>query len=290
MENEGPKKRGRKKKIIEIPRETENNKEILQIEQVKKKRGRKKKWEVETTTKLIDNNPISFSENYTKCENKSISENYEEKNISFGNLNIKVHSNKEIPNIVDIKKSLKDSNGNSTKNVQQKCNINLTISDYEDSDTDEKVTNKNKKIIERTIKVMKFYKDDFDKGNEILISPYRCYNCHHTFNNKPFFLPIYYNPEYNKFKVIGNYCSPNCVKAAALHSKIYDKKAYLVSQMYRRLYGNSYIIKAAPPIQCLKEYGGTMSIQQYRESFDNNIHYKLKDLCSKIVLDEIIIL
>ena len=31
--------------------------ESLQIEQVKKKRGRKKKWEVETTTKIIQDNP-----------------------------------------------------------------------------------------------------------------------------------------------------------------------------------------------------------------------------------------
>ena len=35
-------------------------------------------------------------------------------------------------------------------------------------------------------------------GNEIIISPYRCYHCHHNFKNKPFFLPIQYNSELTK--------------------------------------------------------------------------------------------
>ena len=127
--DELPKKtRGRKKKVQQ---ETEDNPNIdieqLQIEQVKKKRGRKKKWEVETTTKLIENGPISFSENNNKEEIKQIDDNYEAQNILFGNLNIKVHSNKETVQVDDIKESLKKKS-NST------CKINLTNSDYEDSD------------------------------------------------------------------------------------------------------------------------------------------------------------
>ena len=63
-----PKKRGRKKKIISdenIQSKKEQSPDVLetlQIEQVKKKRGRKKKWEVETTTKVIQN--ISYFKKY----------------------------------------------------------------------------------------------------------------------------------------------------------------------------------------------------------------------------------
>lgn len=311
--DEPPKKtRGRKKKVQQ---ETEDNPSIdieqLQIEQVKKKRGRKKKWEVETTTKLIENGPISFSENNNKEEIKQIDDNYEAQNILFGNLNIKVHSNKETVQVDDIKESLK-------KNSNSACKINLTNSDYEDSDdeigndeifdnydnnnmiTDNsnkikstktkiaKLQNSNKKIVEKNMKVMKYFTNEFDSGNEILISPYRCYHCHHNFNNKPFFLPIDYNCELNRFKVTGNFCSPNCVKTYALNSKIYQNRIYLIGHMYRKLFGPNYTIKPAPPIQTLKEYGGKLSIEEFRANFDNSKQYSIKNIFCKVLMDEVI--
>jgi len=299
------KTRGRKKKVQEETKDNSNTDiEQLQIEQVKKKRGRKKKWEVETTTKLIKNEPISFSENNNKQEIKQIDDNYEAQNILFGNLNIKVHSNKETAQVDDIKESLKKKS-NST------CKINLTNSDYEDSDDEEindnydilvdnlntiknnktkitKLKNSSKKIVEKNMKVMKYFINEFDSGNEILISPYRCYHCHHNFNNKPFFLPIEHNCELNRFKVTGNFCSPNCVKTYALNSKIYQNKIYLIGHMYRKLFGPNYIIKPAPPIQTLKEYGGKLSIEEFRENFDNSKQYSVKNIFSKVLMDEII--
>ncbi len=304
-----PKKRGRKKKVV-VESGNNSNKsnngnnsndsnddngmsskkqeqsqemiESLQIEQVKKKRGRKKKWEVETTTKIIENNPITFSENSNKTEIKDISDNYESENILFGTLNIKIHSNKEVTQINDIKECLTNNDNNLSQ-----CKINLTNSDYDDTD-DENDYRKNTQIIEKNLKVMKYYEDEFDTGNEILISAQRCYNCHYTFKNKPFFLPIDYSSELQRFKVTGNFCSPNCVKSYALNSKLYCNKIYLVSHMYRKLFGANYKIKLAPPIQCLKDYGGNMTINEYRASFENDVNYSLKNICSKIVMDEII--
>lgn len=136
---------------------------------------------------------------------------------------------------------------------------------------------------------MKYFKNEFDTGNEIIMSPYRCYHCHHNFNNKPFFLPIEYDSSLYKFKVTGNFCSPNCVKTYALNSKIYSTRLYLIGHMYRKLFGANYTIKPAPPIQCLKEYGGKLSIQEYREVFDNLKQYSLKNICSKVLIDEIIV-
>lgn len=286
------KTRGRKKKIIPENNNENIDLETLQIEQVKKKRGRKKKWEVETTTKLIQNGPISFSENNYKEEIKQINDNYESENILFGTLNIKVHSNKETVQVDDIKQSLKNKKGTI-------CKINLTSSDYEDSDDEVnsnlncssnkvKITNNNKKIPEKNMKIMKFFKDEFDIGNEILISPFRCYHCHHKFNNKPFFLPVEYNEQLNRFKVTGNFCSPNCVKSYALNSKIFQSKAYLVGYMYKKLFGFGYNIKPAPPIQTLKEYGGKLSIEDYRANFDNSKQYSVKNIFCKVVMDEVV--
>ena len=326
---EEPKKtRGRKKKVIQENYEIKNEQDIetLQIEQVKKKRGRKKKWEVETTTKLIQNGPISFSENNNKTESPQINDNYESQSISFGNLNIKVHSNKDNIQVDDIKQSLKQNNSNKNNKKQEntlsntnntndiKCKIDLTNSDFDDSDCDDnnnsgnnfnnngnncnnvnsnstqkKYTRKPQhKIAEKNMKIMKYYTDEFDIGNEILISRCRCYYCHHNFNNKPFFLPIDYSPELDRFKVTGNFCSPNCVKTFAINSKLHSQKSYLIGFMYRKLFGANYIIKPAPPIQCLKEYGGKLTIEEFRETFDNNKNYSLKNICSKVITDEII--
>ena len=303
-----PKKtRGRKKKVQpEIEDNSNIDIEQLQIEQVKKKRGRKKKWEVETTTKLIENSPISFSENSYKEEIKEIDDNYEAQNILFGNLNIKIHSNKEKVQVDDIKESLKKKD-NST------CKINLTNSDYEDSEDDDeicdncdnnmitdsskiksiktkiaKLQSSSKKIVEKNMKVMKYFTNEFDCGNEILISPYRCYHCHNNFNNKPFFLPVDYNCELNRFKVTGNFCSPNCVKTYALNSKIYQNRIYLIGHMYRKLFGSNYTIKPAPPIQILKEYGGKLSIEEFRANFDNLKQYSVKNIFCKVLMDEVI--
>lgn len=295
-EIEQKKTRGRKKKI-QTQSETEDinkvNLELLQIEQVKKKRGRKKKWEVETTTKLIENGSISFSENTYKDECKQIDDNYEAKNILFGTLNIKVHSNKEQIQVDDIKQNLQTTNNS-------KCKINLTNSDYEDSEDESnnekiiknniiKLKNSNKKIPEKNMKIMKYFIDEFDCGNEILISPYRCYYCHHNFNNKPFFLPIDYDSQLKRFKVTGNFCSPNCVKSYAINSNIYKNRIYLIGLMYKKLFGLNYNIKPAPPIQTLKEYGGKLSIEEFRENFDNSKQYSVKNIFSKVITDEVII-
>ena len=301
-ETEQKKTRGRKKKIqTEIEDINKVNLELLQIEQVKKKRGRKKKWEVETTTKLIENGSISFSENTYKDESKQIDDNYEAENILFGNLNIKVHSNKEQIQINDIKQNLQTTNNS-------KCKINLTNSDYEDTDDESNNNNNNnninnsnkiiknniiklknsKKIPEKNMKIMKYFIDEFDSGNEILISPYRCYYCHHNFKNKPFFLPIDYDDNLKRFKVTGNFCSPNCVKTYAINSNIYQNRIYLIGLMYKKLFGKDYNIKPAPPIQTLKEYGGKLSIEEFRENFDNLKQYSVKNIFSKIITDEVI--
>ena len=59
--------------------------------------------------------------------------------------------------------------------------------------------------------------------------------------------------------------------------------------MYRKLLGLDYNIKPAPPIQVLKEYGGSLSITEYRENFNNKIKYELSPICSKIIKEEIVI-
>lgn len=280
VKEEPKSKRGRKKKeVIESDEPP--------VEKEKKKRGRKKKWEVETSHKLITDEKIVFNQDTHKETPDIDSKIYDRENVSFGNLKITVHTNKDTLNIDKIKDTLKNSN-----TTNNKCKINLTNSDNE-SDS-EIVEIQNKKSImsiiqnEKKIKVLKFYKDTFDSGNEILSSTCRCYNCHHHFPNKPFFLPIEYCDKQKKYKVMGNFCSPNCVKCFAINSKIYSTKAYLVGEMYRKLFGYSFRIIPAPPIQTLIEYGGKLTIDEYRQSFFNDNMYSLQSINCKVVIEEIV--
>lgn len=317
---EEKKKRGRKKKSINSDENNEdknnedkNNEDINNVNEnqqiIIKKRGRKKKWEVETKTKLLENIPLIFDKNENNNNNTDIdNENYEQNHISFGNLNIKVHKNKDTVNIDDIKNILQnnDNTENNTINISNsKKEINKIISLRNSNENKIEKLNKTenvngnvlssklikikeKKNIDRQIKILKHFEDQYSSGKEIITSDYRCYYCHHTFPNKPFFLPTDYSSELNRYKVFGNFCSPNCVKSYALNHKIYSNKAYLVGQMYRKLMGNINI-KCAPPIQCLKEYGGIMSISEFRDTFDLNYNktYSINLLNCKIVYEEI---
>lgn len=296
------KKRGRKKKILS----EEEIQNALNEQIVKKKRGRKKKWETETTTKILNHSPIIFNENIIEETNSvkiESNENYEQEQVLFGNLNIKLHTVKDNINFDSIKQSLQKKNN---------CRINLTSSDLEESSEEEpnydySVEIKNDNIINdnikkkikkkesfnifegKSIKSMKFYTDQYSHGEEIIFSNIRCYNCHHKFNNQPFFIPTEYCSTTKKYKVTGNFCSPNCVKSYALNSKIFSNKIYLIGEMYRKLIGYDYLIKPAPPIQVLKEYGGNLTISEYRQTFDNKLTYNLLPICSKIEYQEVII-
>ena len=329
------KKRGRKKKIINDENKNNLENQKIKFEEneikinpeliVKKKRGRKKKWEVETTTKLIDNSPIIFSERSQEQNNEIDNENYEQEQVLFGNLNIKLHTTKEQTNYENIKESLKknkkkinsnyldheDSEDYSDKNSEinydeiLKKELNIENNNNDNSFFNQKLDTKSKSNIKNildnnkiklkkqkqqdntNIKSMKFFSDEYSKGTIILFSKLKCYNCHHNFTNQPYFLPYEFCNKTLRYKVCGNFCSPNCVKSYALNSKLYINKTHLVGEMYRRLLGYSLTIKPAPPIQCLIDYGGNMTIEEYRESFNNKTNYDLIPVCSKISYEEI---
>ena len=77
------KKRGRKPKNSSI----EENIQIIE----KKKRGRKKKYELENFDKIINRNELNnFNHNIVYSDNETEEEDSNTKNILFGNLNITV--------------------------------------------------------------------------------------------------------------------------------------------------------------------------------------------------------
>lgn len=254
------KKRGRKKK--------ETNEVSIVIEPVeevtKKKRGRKKKWETTTFKNNYIHEEKNENQNAIFDANKQLNDNYSTNSLSFGNLCIQVHD-KEKEDITSISDFFKP--------CQKECDI--VISSDEEDTCD---------IVKDTPKFLKHYNMNMDvtqkKQN---INNIRCYNCHHTFNSTPFYLPIDYCPKLKRYKLFGNYCSPNCVKSYCLNNKIFENKSYLVGQFYRSLFGQNFRIQCAPSIYTLKEYGGNKSIEEFRKLSYTNSRYTMNNINTKII-------
>jgi hypothetical protein len=256
---ENVKKRGRKKKIVS------DVTPVVSEEVVKKKRGRKKKWE---TTTFKNNYIHENQDDEGFFENSDeIQEDYSSSALSFGNLCIQVHD-KEKEEDVDISDFFTEHN--------KECNIVLS-SDEEDTC----------EVVKENVKNLKNVKH-YNRGTDITktkqnTNEIRCYNCHHTFNIIPFYLPIDYCAKLHRYKLFGNFCSPNCVKSYSISNKNFEQKSYLVGQFYRTLFGQDFRIKCAPSIFTLKEYGGDKSIEEFRKLSYTNSRYTMNNINTKII-------
>jgi hypothetical protein len=84
----------------------------------------------------------------------------------------------------------------------------------------------------------------------------------------------------NYYSTFGVFCSFNCIMAYILenkHNRLFDLSSILLLKMYNEILNikNSQItlIKPAPHWTLLVEYGGTMTIKEFRQSF-NRIEYE----------------
>ena len=101
-------------------------------------------------------------------------------------------------------------------------------------------------------------------------------------DNIPFYLPIDHCQKLDRYKIFGNFCSPNCVKSYCLNNKTFENKSYLVGQFYRKLFGSEFRITPAPSIFCLKDYVGELTIEEYRKFNYKNNRYILSNVNSSI--------
>lgn len=262
------KRRGRKKKEV-----VDDDKPLE-----KKKRGRKKKWESFAHTKIIM--PESDEEdNKSSITERIDNNNYEKESIAFGGLNITVHANKDNSNTTKIKDSI-FKNLDTTKKTSV-CKIELENSDIDDNSDYEYSDDLFKG------KSIKYHTDDYSVGKELNRTDVYCYNCCHPFFTKQCVLPIDYDATLKRYKVFGNFCSPNCAKRYAIEHKTLYNKTYLLSNMYRELYDSSYVIKPAPSKFLLKCFGGKLSIEDYRNNFNDAINYTIKPINTKTIHMEI---
>jgi hypothetical protein len=102
-----------------------------------------------------------------------------------------------------------------------------------------------------------------------------CWWCTYQFDTYPVCMPDKYIGKQDIFKVHGCFCSFNCALAFKMEKNI-KADQYLVSFMHKKLTGSFKSIKKAPSPYCLKKFGGPISIEDYRKTFqtgrDISIH------------------
>lgn len=133
---------------------------------------------------------------------------------------------------------------------------------------------------------------------------YNCFWCRHSFDTEPMGCPTSYEPnvasieyvsEINKdtysidervtklnpsdnvtvkdfYHTDGIFCSLNCTKAFILdnrHNRLYDESEILMNQMVRDLTKrtDNIIISPSPSWKLLIEYGGCMTIEEFRKAY-----------------------
>ena len=317
------KKRGRKPKNQFIPPPPPNS-EIPQQPQFveKKKRGRKKKYEIENFNKIVNrdlinnfNHNIAYSDDEeTATQVLTESENgngniieKQVKKVSFGNLDITVSKTiKEDPNYrnnlineVNKSKSLIDENEYSDEEseIPVESIMDLNQENFEKYYKDNKkyitnnseLINKDKSV--KRLRVITTLKNVIKDSTFPTKTNVCCWWCCHKFDTTPCTLPIKYDSYTKKYTVTGLFCSWNCTKSYNIHKndhKVFER-AQLITLIVKHMYGicNAVNIKSAPYRECLKMFGGYLTIDEFRDDFSVVDSYHLNLVKFNYVYPEI---
>lgn len=98
----------------------------------------------------------------------------------------------------------------------------------------------------------------------------KCWWCRNSFETVPVQLPEEYFS--GIFHCIGHFCSYNCAKAynLDLNDSLVWKRESLINLLYVQTYSEDKEITTAPSWMVLDDYGGTLTIEQFRKNFTNN--------------------
>jgi hypothetical protein len=94
-----------------------------------------------------------------------------------------------------------------------------------------------------------------------------CWWCCHQFDTYPVGAPVKYDEKKDIFKVVGCFCSFNCAKSFSMYE---DRKRCISHNafLYKKIVGKLEYVKPAPPRTVLQMFGGPISIEEYRSTFN----------------------
>jgi hypothetical protein len=263
MSTTEPKKRGRKKKIVEESKEMNepNTDEPKEVE-APKKRGRKPKGgKIVPIVKSVDQT-IEKSKNiilHLKCTMSDlVNDNNENNEINNDINNVVAFENTNYSNFLDSTNvEFNMPNNEVINNLMQN-----QISVHQNDDV-------NKEHVLEKINELKI---NLSKNN---ISDKRsaCFWCTYEFHNPPIFIPK--REKNDGYEVYGCFCTPECGVAYLMNENMDSSIKFERYQMMNYIYCKSLQyesnIKPAPdPYYLLDKFYGNLSIEEYRSTLRNN--------------------
>lgn len=267
--DDGPKKRGRKPKIVVEPIESE--------EVRKRKRGRKPKCEITSIHEIREKFKDSDDKVIFHGSQEPIENNLEQVQVPFGNLNITVHTT---PKIVDK---------NELRNMFSKPVVKPQIIKKEyDSDYSTDESEYEEEEPKQDFPIPKQPKNSSKpKFNKLLykISDHiantnewpkncntLCWWCCHPFDGIPIPCVSKYDSITKRFKVYGIFCSWECSAAFGFQE---NNSLLNLLLLKKRWTGDLSDTNKAPSRYLLTAFGGFMSIEEFRNSNSSNIKYHI---------------
>ena len=117
-----------------------------------------------------------------------------------------------------------------------------------------------------------------------------CWWCCHEFSGEVLSMPHKYDDRRNKFYTSGNFCSWSCMKSFAIDKHGISRGGIIcgnIIMMRKKMYNQLSGIKPAPNRFRLKEFGGDLTIEQFRENQTIDT-VKPKEIEKKPVVDNVI--
>ena len=105
-----------------------------------------------------------------------------------------------------------------------------------------------------------------------------CWWCKHPFDGPPIPLPTGCDFKRKRFRIRGCFCSWNCMKAYNNESSSFNSQQQVtfITFMHQCIYGTiKNIPRAAPDWRILRVFGGSLSIEEFRDAFESGDTFKM---------------
>lgn len=96
-----------------------------------------------------------------------------------------------------------------------------------------------------------------------------CWWCCHPFEGPDLHLPYKYDEKTKRFTTLGHFCSWGCMKSYNIDKNSMSKYGEIgmyITLMHKLATGKTDLIKSAPHRYTLEVFGGTLSIEEFRNS------------------------
>ena len=184
---------------------------------------------------------------------------------------LKTYNNANTPIIAHLPINYSDIINEQTADIFIKSNLEIDNKCKEQTFYEKEIKLLKNKIYELTEKLEKYEK--INKPNVDIIESNnlsKCWWCKYSYNSPTVELPEYYFN--NMFYYTGKFCSYNCAMAfnIDMNDENISKRNSLLYFHCKKTYNKNDNIIPSPSWKILKDFGGTVDIEEYRKNFITN--------------------